>query len=196
MAFHRVCPGAPSFQHLHLWPANHRLQKVCICWRQWCAQVIFFESVSQAFESQSSQTHLKSFRVVSEMSRDLLDSSQSGVTRTVESLRVFGLQSWVKKNFTFFLCVFFARLWTGAQHTIKWISKFLWKQFAFYLPLPLSVISTSLAQPCCKCFNLLVGVTLNVRFTTNGICMKNNNRYRYAWRTTPVYRLHGANKQW
>ena len=28
-----ICPGAPSLQHLHLWPANHRLQKVCICWR-------------------------------------------------------------------------------------------------------------------------------------------------------------------
>ena len=22
-----------SLQHLHLWPANHRLQKACICWR-------------------------------------------------------------------------------------------------------------------------------------------------------------------
>jgi len=28
-----ICPGAPSLQHLNLWPANHRLQKVCICWR-------------------------------------------------------------------------------------------------------------------------------------------------------------------
>ena len=28
-----ICPGAPSLQHLHLWPANHRFQKVCICWR-------------------------------------------------------------------------------------------------------------------------------------------------------------------
>jgi len=25
--------GDPSLQHLHLWPANHHLQKVCICWR-------------------------------------------------------------------------------------------------------------------------------------------------------------------
>ena len=25
--------GIPALQHLHLWPANHRLQKVCICWR-------------------------------------------------------------------------------------------------------------------------------------------------------------------
>ena len=29
----RVCPGAPSPQHLHLWLANHHLQKVCICWQ-------------------------------------------------------------------------------------------------------------------------------------------------------------------
>jgi len=28
-----ICHGVPSLQHLHLWPANHRLQKVCICWR-------------------------------------------------------------------------------------------------------------------------------------------------------------------
>jgi len=28
-----ICPGAPYHQHLHLWPANHRHQKVCICWR-------------------------------------------------------------------------------------------------------------------------------------------------------------------
>jgi len=47
-------------------------------------------------------------------------------------------------------------------------------QFAFYLPISLSVISTSLAQPCCKCCNLSVSVVLNVRFTTNGMCMKNN----------------------
>jgi len=32
-AFTGICPGAPTVQHLHLWPANHRLQKVCICWR-------------------------------------------------------------------------------------------------------------------------------------------------------------------
>ena len=28
MASHRVLSGTPSLQHLHLWPANHRLQKV------------------------------------------------------------------------------------------------------------------------------------------------------------------------
>ena len=36
-----ICPGAPSLQHLHLWPASYRLQKVRICWRPsnhacWC----------------------------------------------------------------------------------------------------------------------------------------------------------------
>ena len=29
----RICPGTPSLQHLHLLPANHRLQKVYIRWR-------------------------------------------------------------------------------------------------------------------------------------------------------------------
>ena len=38
----------------------------------------------------------------------------------------------------------------------------------------LSVISKSLAQPCCKCCSLSVSVVVNVRFTTNGMCMKNN----------------------
>jgi len=42
--------------------------------------------------------------------------------------------------------------------------------------LSLSVISTSLAKPCCTCFNLSVGVTLNVRFTTNRMCRKSNTR--------------------
>jgi len=32
-ASHRDLPGTPSLQHLHLWLAKHRLQKVCICWR-------------------------------------------------------------------------------------------------------------------------------------------------------------------
>ena len=52
------------------------------------------------------------------------------------------------------------------------ISKF--SQFAFYLSLWLSCISKSLAQPCCKCCNLSVSVVVNVRFTTNGMCVKNN----------------------
>jgi len=28
-----IRPDTPSLQHLHLWPASHCLQKVCICWR-------------------------------------------------------------------------------------------------------------------------------------------------------------------
>ena len=32
-ASHRDLFWRPFLQHLHLWPANHRLQKVCICWR-------------------------------------------------------------------------------------------------------------------------------------------------------------------
>jgi len=52
------------------------------------------------------------------------------------------------------------------------ISRFF--QFAFYLSLSLSVISTGLAQPCCECCNLSVSVILNVRFTTNVMYMKNN----------------------
>jgi len=47
-------------------------------------------------------------------------------------------------------------------------------QFASYLSLLLSVISKTLAQPCCKCCNLSVSVVVNVRFTTNAICAKNN----------------------
>jgi len=27
--------GTPSLQRSHLWPANHRLQKACICWRKY-----------------------------------------------------------------------------------------------------------------------------------------------------------------
>ena len=28
-----ICHGTSSRQHLHLWPTNHRLQRVCRCWR-------------------------------------------------------------------------------------------------------------------------------------------------------------------
>jgi len=51
-------------------------------------------------------------------------------------------------------------------------SKFF--QFAFYLYLTLSVISTSRAQVCCKCCNFSVSVALNVQFTMNGMCVMNN----------------------
>jgi len=48
-------------------------------------------------------------------------------------------------------------------------------QFAFYLSPSLSVVSTSLAQHCCKCCNHSVNVVLNVRFTINAMCVKNNS---------------------
>jgi len=70
------------------------------------------------------------------------------------------------------------RLETGAQCCFNkfdcrlFISRF--SQFAFYLSLSLSVISKSLAQPCCKWCNLSVSVVLNVEFATNGMYMKNN----------------------
>jgi len=47
-------------------------------------------------------------------------------------------------------------------------------QFAFYLCLSLSVISESLSQPCCKCCSFSVSVVVKVRFTTKGMCVKNN----------------------
>jgi len=52
-------------------------------------------------------------------------------------------------------------------------SKFI--EIAFYLFLSLSVISKSLAQPWCKCCSLSVSIVLNMRFTTNGMCMMNNS---------------------
>ena len=54
------------------------------------------------------------------------------------------------------------------------VSKF--SQFALYLSLSHSVISKSLAQPFCKCCSLSVSIVLNVRFTTNGMCVMNNTR--------------------
>ena len=55
------------------------------------------------------------------------------------------------------------------------ISKF--SHLAFYSSLSLSDISKSLAQPCCKCCSLWVSVVVNVRFTTNGMCVKNNTMW-------------------
>jgi len=54
------------------------------------------------------------------------------------------------------------------------ITKF--SQFAFYLSLSHSVISKSPAQPFCKCCSLSVSIVLNVRFTTNRMCVMNNTR--------------------
>ena len=54
------------------------------------------------------------------------------------------------------------------------ISKF--SPFAFYLSLSHSVISKILSRPFCKCCSLSVSIVLNVRFTTNGMCVMNNTR--------------------
>jgi len=162
-------------------------------------RVIFVESESsqshKPFESESSQSLLKFFE--SSQSHDLVESSQSWVTRTVESFRVIGLQARVnvesheisRSFYDIFL------LWNGTQHAIKWrpiklengiqccsnkfdcrlfISKF--SQFAFYLSLLQPVISKSVAQPFCKFCSLSVNILLNVRFTTNGMCVMNNSR--------------------
>jgi len=49
------------------------------------------------------------------------------------------------------------------------VSKF--SQFTFHLFLSHSVISKSLAQLFCKCYSLSLSIVLNVRFTTNGMCV-------------------------
>ena len=100
-------------------PQTFSLQIFCSCWynifssiklpwkienlileiwfnNQWCAPVISVKSeLSQnykPFRSESSQSHQKIFRVESETSHDLDETSQSRITRTVQSLRVNGLQ--------------------------------------------------------------------------------------------------------
>ena len=76
----------------------------------------------KTFESEASQSHLKFFRFESEASHDLVESSKGGVTRTVESPRVMGLQARanVKANeIEHFSCVF-SLLRIGAQHAMKW----------------------------------------------------------------------------
>jgi len=50
------------------------------------------------------------------------------------------------------------------------ISRPTWRRFAAQ-----RLRSTRLAQLCCKCCSLTVSVVVNVWFTTNGICMKNNS---------------------
>jgi len=73
---------------------------------QWCVRVIFVESESYALgfrvESESSKIFSSRVRVMTWSSR---------VTRTVESLRVIGLQARVTRNFTFFQRHFFALKW-------------------------------------------------------------------------------------
>ena len=77
--------------------------KLSECFYQWCVRVIFVES-------QSSQSHLKFFRV-----RVMTWSSR--VTRTVESLRVIGLPARVNvesHEILRFFCNIFL-LWNDAQ---------------------------------------------------------------------------------
>jgi len=84
---------------------------------QWCVRVIFVES-----ESQAPRVRVESSKIYSSRSRDLVESSQSRVTRTVESLRVIGLQARVNVESyeisRFFFNIFL--LWNGAQHAMKW----------------------------------------------------------------------------
>jgi len=156
--------------------------------KQWCARVIFDESKTsqnhKPFKSGSSQSHPKLFRVESESSHDLVESSQSQYTTNVESLicKLESMSSQIK--FHIFSMTFLRyemvsnMLWNGVQCYFSkfdcrlYISKFF--QFAFYLSLSLPVISTSLAKTCCRCCKLSASVVLNAQFTTSGMCVKNN----------------------
>ena len=160
---------------------------------QWCVQVIFAES-------DSSQSHLKLFRV-----RVMTWSSHKNCRVTSSHWFASSSQCWVTGNFTFSLRHFFAMKWHSTCHKMApdklengvqccfnkfdcklFRSKF--SQFAFYLSLSLSVISQTLAQPSCKCCNLSVSAVVNVRFATNGMCVKNmhvaqssRNKMSTAW---------------
>ena len=121
--------------------------------------------VSESFLSNRSHKTLESdsSKIFSNQTRVMIWSSQSGVTRTASHWCVSLSQCWDKRNFTFFLWLFYAMKWcptcykmtpdsleNGAQCCCSkfdcrlFTSKFC--QFAFYLSLLLSVISTSLAQ--------------------------------------------------
>ena len=96
--------------------------KLLLAPQQWCGRVIFVESRVESshkpFESESSQSHLNFFRVKSESSHGLVESSQSRVTKSVESFRVTSLpfqvnvesneikhcHYFVKKNIFSFFC--------------------------------------------------------------------------------------------
>ena len=90
------------------------------------------ESSHKPFESESSQSHLNFFRVESESSHDLVESSQSWVTKSVESFRVTSLPTRVNVesneikhcHYYYFFFHFFV-LWTK----MKW--KFLFFQMKF-----------------------------------------------------------------
>jgi len=71
--------------------------------------------------SPSSQSHLKFCRVESESSHDLVKSSQSRVTRMVESLRVIGLQARVNVESYIFSNFSYIFLATGAPVDLQWL---------------------------------------------------------------------------
>ena len=69
-----------------------------------------------------------------------------------------------------------AQCWFNKFDCRLFVSKF--SQFAFYLSLPLLVISKSLAQLCCKYCNHSVGVVWNAWFATNGMYVKTTSIYK------------------
>jgi len=146
-----------------------------------CVQVIFVDSESQALrvgvESESSK--------IFETRHDLVEWSH-------KNCWVIVLQAWVNvesNKISLLSATFHAMKWRPAccemvPHKLEngtqccfskfdcslFISNFF--QFAFCLSPSHSVISTSVAQTCCKCCNVSVSVVLNVRFTKNRMCFK------------------------
>ena len=86
------------------------------CGMQWYVRVIFVESESQVPRVRVESESSKIFSSQSQ-SHDLVESNQSRVTRTVESLRVIALQARVNVESheisRFFYNIFL--LWNGAQ---------------------------------------------------------------------------------
>jgi len=113
---------------------------------------IFFESSHDLVESESSH---KNCRVTT--SHWFASSRQCPVKKISHFSYIFFAMKWHRT------CYKMAsdKLQNGTQCCLSkfdcrlFLSKFLWKQFTFYLPLSLSVISKSLAQPCCKKYTSL-----------------------------------------
>ena len=130
----------------------------------------------------------------------MVESSQSRVTRTVESLRVIrflarvNVESREISRFFYIFCFEMApsNLENDDQHAMKWRSSsekilpivVLTCLIAGYIYLSCfrlhftclfhsQSFQKSQAQPSCKCCSLSVSIVLNVRFTTNGMCMMN-----------------------
>jgi len=144
--------------------------------------------------SPSSQSHQTFFRVESEswLSRVVSESNHENCRVTSSLWFASSSQCRVTRNFMFFLRHFFTmkcptchimapdKFENGTQCCFNkfncrlFISRF--SQFAFYLSISHSVILKSLAQPFCKCRSLSVSIVLNVRFTTNEMCVMNNTQ--------------------